>query len=82
MELPAGVSTSTHTYAGTSYANPHALTTLSNGQSTSTFAYDNNGNVVQKTVDGITTTYVWDYANRLIRAGLKNLHRTISGVSA
>jgi hypothetical protein len=26
MELPAGVSTSTYTYAGTGYANPHAVT--------------------------------------------------------
>jgi hypothetical protein len=26
--------------------------------------YDNNGNVTQKTVDGTTTTYVYDYANR------------------
>ena len=37
---------------------------------TTTFAYDNNGNVVQKTVDGTTTTYVWDYANRLTALGV------------
>jgi uncharacterized protein RhaS with RHS repeats len=36
---------------------------------TPTFTYDNNGNVTQKTVDGTTTTYVWDYANRLIALG-------------
>src|SRR5262245_49355024 len=35
---------------------------------TTTFTYD-NGNVTQKTVDGTTTTYVWDYANRLIALG-------------
>jgi RHS repeat-associated protein len=52
------------------YANPHAVTQIANGLSTTTFAYDNNGNVVQKTLDGTTTTYVWDYANRLIGLGV------------
>ena len=33
------------------------------------FSYDNNGNLSQKTTDGITTTYLWDYANRLIALG-------------
>jgi hypothetical protein len=37
---------------------------------TTTFAYDNNGNVTQKTTDGITTRYLWDYANRLIALGV------------
>jgi RHS repeat-associated protein len=37
---------------------------------TTTFAYDNNGNVIQKTVDGTTTTYVYDYANRLTALGV------------
>jgi RHS repeat-associated protein len=46
------------------------LTQLSNGLSTTTYAYDNDGNVVQKTVDGTTTIYVWDYANRLIALGV------------
>src|SRR5262249_56686712 len=40
-----------------------------NGLSTSTFSYDNNGNLIQKTVDGTSTTYVYDYANRLIALG-------------
>src|SRR5215467_13617166 len=52
------------------YANPHAVTQIANGLSTTTFAYDNNGNVAQKTVDGTTTTYVWDYANRLTALGV------------
>jgi hypothetical protein len=30
MDLPAGVPTSTYTYAGTGYANPHAITTIEN----------------------------------------------------
>jgi hypothetical protein len=60
MELPAGVSTSTYTYAGTGYANPHAVTQIANGVSTSTFVWDNNGNLIQKTVDGTSTTYQYD----------------------
>ena len=37
---------------------------------TSTFTYDNNGNLIQKTTDGTSTTYVWDYANRLLALGV------------
>jgi RHS repeat-associated protein len=48
------------------------LTTLSNGQSTSSISYDENGNVSQKTTDGIATTYIYDYANRLIALGVNN----------
>ena len=43
------------------YANPDAVTQIANGLSTTTFTYDNNGNVTQKTVDDTTTTYVYDY---------------------
>jgi len=35
-----------------------------------TYAYDNNGNLIQKTTDGTSATYVWDYANRLIALGV------------
>jgi YD repeat-containing protein len=45
------------------------VTQIANGLSTTTFTYDNNGNVTQKTVDGTTTTYVCDYANRLTALG-------------
>ena len=58
-----------YSYAGTGYANPHAVTQIANGQSTTTYSYDLNGNLTQKTTDGITTTYLWDYANRLIALG-------------
>jgi hypothetical protein len=34
------------------YANPDAVTQIANGLSTTTFQFDNNGNVTQKTVDG------------------------------
>src|SRR5271165_4905385 len=58
-----------YSYAGTGYANPHAVTQIANGLSTTTYAYDNNGNLIKKTTDGTTATYVWDYANRLIALG-------------
>jgi RHS repeat-associated protein len=32
--------------------------------------YDADGNVIQKTTDGTTTTYVYDYANRLTALGV------------
>src|SRR5262245_58626164 len=60
----------TYPYAGMSYANPHAPTQIADGHSTSTFSYDNDGNLIQKTVDGTTTTYIWDYANRLTALGV------------
>jgi RHS repeat-associated protein len=37
---------------------------------TTTFQYDNGGNVVQKTTDGTTSTYVYDHANRLTALGV------------
>ena len=79
MDLPAGVSTSTYTYAGTGYANPHAVTQIANGVSTTTYAYDNNGNLAQKTTDGVITTYVWDYANRLTALGVSGQGTTTYG---
>src|SRR5215470_14880469 len=51
------------------YANSDAVTQIANGLSTSTFSYDNNGNLAQKTTDGVITTYVYDYANRLTALG-------------
>jgi RHS repeat-associated protein len=70
LPISLGSTTSnTYAYSGTGYANPHALTQLSNGLSTTSYAYDNDGNVTQKTTDGTSTTYVWDYANRLIALG-------------
>jgi RHS repeat-associated protein len=49
-----------YSYAGTSYANPHAVTSL-NG---TTYTYDNNGNV---TAIG-SLDYTWDWRNRLANA--------------
>jgi YD repeat-containing protein len=40
-----------HSYAGTGYANPNAVTQIATGQSTTTYSYDQNGNLVRKTTD-------------------------------
>jgi YD repeat-containing protein len=58
--------------SGMGYANPHAVTQIANGLSTTTYAYDNNGNLIQKTTDGVSSTYQWDYANRLVALGFNN----------
>ncbi|MDB5225183.1 MAG: hypothetical protein JWL87_135 [Candidatus Adlerbacteria bacterium] len=50
-----------YAYAGTGYANPHAPTSIAS----STYAYDNNGNLAS----GGGFAYAWDYANRLASAG-------------
>jgi RHS repeat-associated protein len=60
------------------YANPDAVTQIANSLSTSTFQYDQNGNVVQKTTDGTTTTYIYDYANRLTALGVLDATTTYS----
>src|SRR5262245_55908820 len=54
-----------YSYAGTGYANPHAVTQIGNGVSTTTYAYDNNGNLTSAGNGTATTTYTYDYANRL-----------------
>src|SRR5713101_7970027 len=48
------------------YANPDAVTQIANGLSTTTYAYDNNGNLISSGNGTATTTYTYDYANRLI----------------
>jgi RHS repeat-associated protein len=57
-----------YTYAGTSYANPHAATAIGGASLT----YDNNGNL---TGDG-TATYTWDYENRLTQSTRNSLSVT------
>jgi YD repeat-containing protein len=79
MRTAALCPSSRYPYGGTAYANPHALTTLSSGYSTSTFVYDADGNLAQKTVDGTTTTYIWDYANRLVALGVQGQGTTTYG---
>ena len=50
-------------------ADPDAVTQIANGLSTTSLVYDADGNLAQKTVDGTTTTYTYDYANRLTAIG-------------
>jgi hypothetical protein len=44
------------------YANPDAVTQIANGLSTTTYAYDNNGNLISSGNGTATTTYTYDYA--------------------
>lgn len=56
-----------YTYAETGYANPHAPSTFFNGTATTTYAYDANGNLTG-TTGASTSTFMWDYRNRMIAA--------------
>ncbi|MGH9759689.1 MAG: RHS repeat-associated core domain-containing protein, partial [Blastocatellia bacterium] len=49
---------------GSSYANPDAVTSVSNGTNTTTYAYDKNGNVLS---DG-NLSNLWDYNNQLVQS--------------
>ncbi|MBX4200816.1 hypothetical protein KW786_01675, partial [Candidatus Parcubacteria bacterium] len=53
--------TGTYVYAGTGYANPHAVTSIASD----ILSYDNNGNLLTSQ-DG--SAYKWDYKNRLVEA--------------
>ncbi len=66
--IPLVGTTTTYAYAGTNYANPHAVTSIGS----TNFTYDNNGNELTK---GSSLTNTWDYNNRLITS-------VISGASA
>ena len=45
---------------------------------TTTYTYDNNGNTATKTDSSGTTTYAWDYENRLTSAALPGSGGTVS----
>jgi RHS repeat-associated protein len=62
---PAG----TYTYAGGGYTDPDAATKIVNGTSTTTFTYDNDGNLTNAS-SGFT--YAWDYNNHLLTASSSN----------
>jgi YD repeat-containing protein len=65
MRIAAPGASRGYSYWGIAFANPDAVTQIANGNSTSTFSYDNAGNLTQKVIDGRTTTYTYDYLNRL-----------------
>jgi YD repeat-containing protein len=56
--------TNRYTYAQTGYANPDAVTQIANGLSTTTYSYDNDGNLTSAG----TSTFSWDYNNRMTQA--------------
>lgn len=62
IDIPFGITSgpaTTYAYAGTSYANPHAVTSYGSN----TFTYDSNGNLLSTA----STTNTWDWRNRLAR---------------
>jgi YD repeat-containing protein len=61
------VAAGNYTYAETNYANPHAPTAFFKGTATTTYSYDNNGNLTGRT-GAATSTYMWDYRNRMTSA--------------
>jgi RHS repeat-associated protein len=70
LTTTAGTATSSYAYAGHTgslKANPHAATTITSS-TTQSFDYDANGNVGTTTVNGATTTYIWNYRNQLTQA--------------
>jgi YD repeat-containing protein len=69
MRAAALCPSSRYPYGGVAYADPDAVTQIANGLSTTSFQYDNDGNVIQKTTDGTTTTYIYDYLNHLTAHG-------------
>jgi RHS repeat-associated protein len=54
-----------YSHAGIAAPNPHAVTQIANGVSTTTFSYDSEGNLISSGNGTATTTYTYDYANRL-----------------
>ena len=57
-----------YSYTWVGYANPDAVTQIANGVSTTTYTYDNNGNLTQKTTDGVTTTLCLRLRHPFLRA--------------
>ena len=64
-------SAATYTYlydgsAGSNYANPHAVTSISDGATSVSYIYDENGNM---TAEG-AKLYAFDYNNRLVQSSI------------
>ncbi len=52
---------------GSSYANPHAVTSVTNSSNqVTTYDYDQNGNLISQVDASDSTTYEWDHNNRMI----------------
>jgi RHS repeat-associated protein len=57
--------TPAYTYSPIAYTNPDGVTQIANGSATTSYAYDNNGNVTQAGI----WTYLYDYLNRITSIG-------------
>jgi hypothetical protein len=66
---PLSTSSDNYSHAETGYSNPHAPSAFFNGVATTTFSYDANGNLAT-TTGAATSTFNWDYRNRLTRAAV------------
>jgi hypothetical protein len=70
MELPYGIARwrlNQHVHLRRHrLCNPDAVTQIANGLSTTSLTYDSDGNVIQKTTDGVTTTYSYDYVGGVL----------------
>ena len=71
---PVGNRTSSLGVASYAYNNSNELTSTSNA----TYTYDNNGNTLTKTDSSGTTTYAWDFENRLTIVTLPGSGGTVS----
>jgi RHS repeat-associated protein len=67
---------STYAYGGTAFPNPDAVTAIGVGGATTTYTYDNNGNLTRVSGAATTTNYTYDYLNRMTAAGVNNATTT------
>jgi len=55
-------------YEKTNNANPQAVTTVGAGANLRTYQYDKNGNMITGNVSGVTSTYTFDYRDRMVKS--------------
>jgi RHS repeat-associated protein len=60
-----GDTTHTYNYPTATSNQPHAVTTVTTGSNTDTYAYDANGNTTGRTIAGVSQTRTYDADNRL-----------------
>jgi RHS repeat-associated protein len=65
-----------YAYGGTAFPNPDAVTAIGVGGATTTYTYDNNGNLTRVSSSATTTNYTYDYLNRMTAAGINNATTT------
>lgn len=58
----------TTTYAYTDAAHPAAVTGVDDGTSSASYTYDPAGRLVSRTVDTVTTDFVWDASSNLVES--------------